>query len=648
MKKHILLFLFILNFVELTAQVNPYEVVQNMGRGINLGNTLSAPVEGNWAAVVYEQYFIDVKNEGFSNVRIPVDFYGSRTSGSTASFSATAGTAATYNGSLTDFNVSQSYMDRLQTLVDWSLDNDLYTVIDFHGAELKSEFLTTFNAESSNYCAPTSAKRSADLMKFQSIWNAIAMRFIDYPESLIFEVVNEPYFELSAQEMDALNALIISTIRATGGNNSTRSIIITGGTLTSYQAPTAIGTDIIQSDDYLIASFHYYNPFNFTSSSSANSSVFNWGSAAEKSTLINHFNSIKTWSETNNIPVTLGEFGADNANGINYVTGLQGAYGGPVNAARVEYHRFVAEQAINRGFSFSAWCSGNKSNKTIHLRTDNPSTLNAVSGVWVTDVKDALLESGSWPVCYGDNSEAIIRNPDFECGYSDQWNFAVQGAIAVASYLDAQSDSFAGNAGGKVVVSSPHTYNKVLLTNGVYTSDLTGKRLTIQAYVKALGAQQSIKIRIKSTTNGSVVYTPSEAIALSNGSLEGATYELVEFIYEVPDATSSVQVQLLFGEFEGTYLIDNFSVAIEDATLGLEALKLEQSITLFPNPSNNSVSISTELTISSVKIVNSLGQLMHQLNNTQNIDLHAYAKGTYFLQIETKKGNIYFKKLLIK
>ena len=129
MKKHILLFLFILNFVELTAQVNPYEVVQNMGRGINLGNTLSAPVEGNWAAVVYEQYFIDVKNEGFSNVRIPVDFYGSRTSGSTASFSATAGTAATYNGSLTDFNVSQSYMDRLQTLVDWSLTSGDFGLI---------------------------------------------------------------------------------------------------------------------------------------------------------------------------------------------------------------------------------------------------------------------------------------------------------------------------------------------------------------------------------------------------------------------------------------------------------------------------------------------------------------------------------------
>ncbi len=224
-------------------------------------------------------------------------------------------------------------------------------------------------------------------MKFKSIWTAIANQFINYSETLIFEVVNEPYFELSADEMDALNTLIISTIRATGGNNSTRSIIITGGTLTSYQAPTAIGSNVIQSDDYLIASFHYYQPFNFTSSSTSNNNVFNWGSTSEKATVISHFDVVKSWSDANNIPVTLGEFGADNTNGINYSTGLDGDDGGPENLDRVEYHRFLAEQAINRGFSFSAWCAGNKSNKTIHLRTDNPSTSNAVSGNWVTDVR---------------------------------------------------------------------------------------------------------------------------------------------------------------------------------------------------------------------------------------------------------------------
>ena len=73
------------------------------------------------------------------------------------------------------------------------------------------------------------------------------------------------------------------------------------------------------------------------------------------------------------------------AGGYNYSTGDLNtisanttgfADGGPDHASRVEYHRFVAEQAINRGFSFAAWDSGPKSNKTIHKRTDSPATLN--------------------------------------------------------------------------------------------------------------------------------------------------------------------------------------------------------------------------------------------------------------------------------
>ena len=71
----------------LFGQMSSWEVVEAMGRGINLGNTLSAPIEGNWAPEVYEQYFVDLANEGFSNVRIPSDFFGSRTSGSTSNWS---------------------------------------------------------------------------------------------------------------------------------------------------------------------------------------------------------------------------------------------------------------------------------------------------------------------------------------------------------------------------------------------------------------------------------------------------------------------------------------------------------------------------------------------------------------------------------
>ena len=117
------------------------------------------------------------------------------------------------------------------------------------------------------YTYPTSAKRAADLAKFYSIWEQIANRFKDYSDDLIFEVINEPYFHISAAEMNDINNEVISIVRSSGGNNLTRKVIITGGTKTSYQAITTIDPQIINSDNFVIATFHYYRPFSFTKSS---------------------------------------------------------------------------------------------------------------------------------------------------------------------------------------------------------------------------------------------------------------------------------------------------------------------------------------------------------------------------------------------
>ena len=115
-----------------------------------------------------------------------------------------------------------------------------------------------------------------------------------------------------------------------------------------------------------------------------------------------HFNTVKNWSETNNIPVTLGEFGADNESGYNYNTGLYGNNGGPVNSSRVEYHRYIAEQPLTEDFPF-AWCAGNKSTKTIHLRTDNPETNNVYQGVWVE-----MLRMPCFPMEFGLHVTGLI------------------------------------------------------------------------------------------------------------------------------------------------------------------------------------------------------------------------------------------------
>ena len=70
---YIYLILFSSSF--LFSQSTPQEINESMGRGINLGNVLSAPTEGNWAFPVYEAFFDDLVNQGFTNVRVPVDFF---------------------------------------------------------------------------------------------------------------------------------------------------------------------------------------------------------------------------------------------------------------------------------------------------------------------------------------------------------------------------------------------------------------------------------------------------------------------------------------------------------------------------------------------------------------------------------------------
>ena len=110
----------------LSAQQTQQELVTKMGSGLNLGNVLSAPVEGNWAGAATEQYFIDVANAGFKNVRIPMDFFGTRTSGSNAGYSTNANTS--FTGTRSDYVVSSTYLNRIEQVIQWGLNQCLVIV----------------------------------------------------------------------------------------------------------------------------------------------------------------------------------------------------------------------------------------------------------------------------------------------------------------------------------------------------------------------------------------------------------------------------------------------------------------------------------------------------------------------------------------
>ncbi len=657
----------------LSAQQTPQQLVDKMGRGINLGNVLSAPVEGNWSGAATEQYFIDVAQAGFKNVRIPIDFFGDRTSGNTSQYSISANTS--FTGTRADFTVSSTYLDRLEQVIGWGLNQNLVIILDFHGATLKSEFIYTFDSSNPENPRPSSAKRAADLAKFYSIWEQIADRFKNYSDDLIFEIINEPYFHISQTEMNVLNTEAISIIRSSGGNNGTRKVIITGGTKTSYEAITTIDPQIINSDDYLIATFHYYRPFSFTKSSDYRYNVNSWGSNADKTAVDNEFDEVLNWANgfSPAAAVLLGEFGADNAYGYSYQTGdlhlvtannspngTGYADGGPDPNSRADYHGYVANAAIDRGFAFSVWDAGGKSSKTIHLRKDSGLTIydfdafNIVSfspkqttqstiietDLWVENVKDALLNPFSARAC---NDTEILKNIDFECGYSTNWSFSEVGNNIQATFEDAGFATRTGSHGAKVVVNQVGNLNSAILANQTIANDgsLDNMQLKFGVHGKGSVSGLQFKLRIKYITNGNGANNFSASSLFTLGT--NYSDNPYEFTFDVPPGTSSIQLQLICGAAVGTYYFDDFSTSGQTLSL----IKQKQSFQVYPNPTNDFVLIDSSFPIAKIKLVDIKGRIVLFWNKEREAyDLSILENGIYFIKIFSENGVLYVRKIV--
>lgn len=665
-------FLSLLYFVMtgiLIAQTTPTEMISRMGRGINLGNVLSAPNEGNWSGAATEQYFIDVAQAGFKNVRIPIDFFGDRTSGDTSNYSSNPDTS--YSGLRSDYQINSDYLDRVEQVIGWGLNQGLVIILDVHGAELKSEFIYTFDPLKTAYTDPTSAKRAADLDKFYAIWTQIADRFKMFSDDLIFEIINEPYFHISSDEMNDINTSVISIIRDSAYENLTRKIIITGGTKASYESPTTISTSILNSDNFLITTFHYYRPFSFTKSSDYRYNTNTWGTTSDTSTLDAEFDTVLNWAQSFSPPlaVYLGEFAADNAYGYAYQTGdlkyvaanqapngTGYADGGPDPVSRAKYFNYVAEAAISRGFSFSAWDAGGESSKTIHFRKDSgitvydmdyfsvqsynpkqttPSTV-VDTNLWVEDVKDALLSQG----CYSSGLSEIVVNPDFECGVDFSWSLSQLGD-AVANLSNAENDSYSGHNAAKIQVTSADTHNKVLFKNSnIYSGDLQGKSISVRCYAKANIPGIDFKMRFKINGGGFGNFYPSESKILTE------VYQPYEFVFSVPEGTDSVQFEAMFGNNIGTYFLDDIQLDVS-STFSISDT-IDPKVTLYPVPVKDRLTIKTDRLIENIELFDFKGRLMKfKKDHDAFIDLAHIPFGFYILKITDRSNVVTFDKILI-
>lgn len=273
---------------------SPANIIDRMGVGINMGNTLEAPnYEGEWATEAREYYFDDYKAAGFKHVRIPIRW--------------DKHTQTTY-----PYTIDSAFLDHVEQIVDWSLSRGLVTVINAHH---ETWVMDDYDNK---------------IERLESIWRQVAERFKGKSENLLFEVLNEPVGNITDSQINDMNARILSIIRAT---NPTRQVIIGAGFYNNWRA--TIYNLKLPKDPNLIATFHYYEPYQFTHEMTGT-----WGTEENMAEVRKAFDAVKAWSERNQIPVYLGEYGARVEND---------------RSSRLTWYDYVSDLAARSGFAFAVW-----------------------------------------------------------------------------------------------------------------------------------------------------------------------------------------------------------------------------------------------------------------------------------------------------
>ena len=278
---------------------NAQQIASKMGVGWNLGNTLEAiGGESAWGADRTSQQLIDsVKSAGFNTVRLPVSWF------------IHSDTVASI--------IDKKWIARVKEIVDYCFKDDIYVIINMHWDK--------------GWLENRVNKANQDIVnkRQRAYWTQIANYFKDYDEHLLFAGANEPGAHDSIQMSVLLSyhQTFIDAVRATGGNNSSRTLIFQGPSTdvdNTYKLMKTLPKDIIA--DRLMAEVHYYTPYQFClmdNDANWGKMFYYWGQGnhsttdtahnatwGEESDVENNFGKMKAQFVDKGIPVIIGEFGA--------------------------------------------------------------------------------------------------------------------------------------------------------------------------------------------------------------------------------------------------------------------------------------------------------------------------------------------------
>lgn len=293
------------------------EATRLMGNGINLGNTLEAcdnnvgiktntplSYETYWGQPKTTQAMIDgMKAAGFDTIRIPVAWMTNATH--------------LYEG---DYTIDAGYMDRVEEVVRYARKAGMYVIINDHW---DGGWYGMFGSESAE-------TRALAMEAYKGMWQQIAERFRDYSDYLIFESANEelggrfdensPLYcsdsvvtYLTDDERYALtneiNQTFVDVVRATGGNNAARFLLIAGySTDINQTCDDRFQMPKDTADSKLMVSVHYYDPWSYCGASSAVSAT-KWGKVSDYEYMDQQLGKMTKFTEAG-YGVVIGEYGA--------------------------------------------------------------------------------------------------------------------------------------------------------------------------------------------------------------------------------------------------------------------------------------------------------------------------------------------------
>jgi endoglucanase len=329
-------------------------------KGINLGDALEAPSEGEWGVVLDEANFSRASSKGFDHVRLPVRFSG-------------------HAKSEPPYTIDDDFFRRVDWAVTEALSHGLAIVIDQHNYDALMD-----NPE-------------AHRGRFVALWRQIAERYRDAPRAVCFELLNEPHGNLTAQEWNSILKETLGVVRKT---NPSRTVVVEGVDWGS--AKNLKDTLAVPDDPNLVGSFHMYQPILFThqgapwmpaefqtkgvrfpgppaspvTPATSVTWVRDWFARYNRepaatnpsgsTTIDGEIAMAKAFADSRHLPVYMGEFGAiDNAD----------------MASRVAWIRATRAAAERQGFGWAYWDDGGSF-----------AAYDRKKGAWIPELEDALTK----------------------------------------------------------------------------------------------------------------------------------------------------------------------------------------------------------------------------------------------------------------